>query len=77
MIGVVQLAPCFLELVEPFWLRAHFPWLRISAWAKGGRDGRGGDCTSVGIVPALSAYIKLYGASVRTCAMRVTIVELP
>ena len=26
----VQLAPCFIELVEPFWLRAHFPWLPVS-----------------------------------------------
>ena len=30
MIGVVHLVPCFIELVEPFWLRAHFPWLPVS-----------------------------------------------
>ena len=30
MIGVVHLVPCFIELVEPFRLRAHFPWLPVS-----------------------------------------------
>ena len=29
MIGVVHLVPCFTALVEPFWLRAHFPWLPV------------------------------------------------
>ena len=37
--SAVHLAPCFVELVEPFWLRAHFPWLPVSEsgerkWAK-------------------------------------------
>ena len=39
MIGVVHLVLCFISLVEPFWLRAHFPWLPVSEsgerkWAK-------------------------------------------
>ena len=30
MIGVVHLVPCFIELVEPFWLRTHFPWFPVA-----------------------------------------------
>ena len=34
MIGVVHLVPCFIGLVEPFWLRAHFPWLPVSCYTR-------------------------------------------